>query len=485
MSVRDKIRRKALETAAREKAAALIDSNSITKYSDVEKIEYDPSFFNGNNWISCNAKANDTIGAIDAQGAALWLAKDGDIWLRTSPTEKPVKVTAGKAKLVMGNLIGKKIRIITGGKEDDPVEISELDLLLIVKDVFDPFKREEFFRGGNAYYRNIFKPTRYMTIKHKPLSEPHAILSLIRHLSGEHYEWVLNWIAQFFQTLKKSQVSLVLRGEQGAGKGIFFSEVIAPLFGEEATIQVNDKALDQNFLGGIVEGRLFFNLDEISHNIAGNKKIKNFLKALVTNRSIVTEKKFENTEEETPLHGQVLITSNEPYIIEVEPKDRRYTVLMTGCKLSKVNYLGYGSYDALSNAIKKDVGLFANYLKGYHVNTEKANTALETKEKAALIHATNDKFTMFVDAIKKKDILFFSSLEEEAALMYEEIEEEFGKNRIPQPKLRHYFSALFGEEITAKKLMDKLRAIDPIIFDVSNTVKSNGKKYFKLSNSDI
>jgi len=477
-----RIREKALETASkgetRKETDTQVDVDIVAKNSI--DIKYDPLWFNPNNWISINAKNNKVIKSLNSKGASIWLAKDGEIWLRTDPNEIPVKAPASRAKLVLGNMIGEKIKIISGGKEDDPVDISELDLLLVVKDIFDPFTREEFFESGNAYYRNTFKPTKLMTISPQPLAGPKAILSLIQHLSGEHYPWVINWLAQFFQTLKKSQVSLVMRGTQGAGKGILWSEVIDPLFGTEATIQVNDKALETNFLGGIVEGRLFFNLDEISHNIAGNKKIKNFLKALVTNHSIITEKKHQNIEGETPLYGQVFITSNEPYVIEVEPEDRRFTVLVTGEKLPKANYLGYGNYKSLSSAIKREVPLFANYLKGYAVNTEWANTALDTKEKTALIHATNDKFTMFADAIKKKDLLFFSDLEEDSLTMYDEIKADFESNRICQPRLKKYFRELFDEDITAKKIMDRLRVINPILFDNTNVRKSNGKKYFKL-----
>ena len=471
--------RKKVEIATQGESVAGDNVKTIIP-EETRDIKYDLLWFKDNNWISINAKNNKAIKSLDSRGASIWLAKDGEIWLRINPNETPVKAPASRAKLVLGNMIGKKVKIISGGKEDDPVDISELDLLLVVKDIFDPFIREEFISSDNAYYRNTFQPTKFMKVIPHPLPEPRAILSLVRHLSGEHYLWVINWFAQFFQTLKKSQVSLVMRGTQGVGKGILWSEVITPLFGTEATIQVNDKALDTSFLGGIVEGRLFFNLDEISHDIAGNKKIKNFLKALVTNQSIITEKKHQNIEGETPLYGQVFITSNEPYVIEVEPEDRRFTVLMTGGKLPESNFLGHGSYEALSNALKRELPLFANYLKGYAVDTEWANTALETKEKTALIHATNDKFTMFADAIKKKDLLFFADIEEDSIITYNEIKTNFEKNRICQSRLTHYFKELFDEEVSSKKLMDRLRAINPTLFDNASITKSGGKKYFKI-----
>jgi hypothetical protein len=60
--------------------------------------------------------------------------------------------------------------------------------------------------------------------------ENSAIGKLILHLVNydrQRLYWVINWLAYFFQRLKKSQVALVLLGEQGAGKGIFFKALIA------------------------------------------------------------------------------------------------------------------------------------------------------------------------------------------------------------------------------------------------------------------
>jgi len=146
-------------------------------------------------------------------------------------------------------------------------------------------------------------------------------------------------LAYFFQGLKKSQVALVLRGNQGAGKGILFNEVIQPLFGKDYCTTVNDKSLRSSYLGGIVENVIFFNLDEISHQKAESADIKNFLKALVTNDTITAEKKFVTLEKGTKVYGQVLITSNEPYVLDVEQSDRRYTIFTTADNLTYSNFL--------------------------------------------------------------------------------------------------------------------------------------------------
>ena len=54
------------------------------------------------------------------------------------------------------------------------------------------------------------------------------IYHLVNHNRKAAY-WVINWLAYFFQGLKKAEVAHVLVGIEGAGKGILFNEIIKPL----------------------------------------------------------------------------------------------------------------------------------------------------------------------------------------------------------------------------------------------------------------
>lgn len=204
------------------------------------------------------------------------------------------------------------------------------------------------------------------------------------------------------------------------------------------------------------------------------------MKALVTNDSITAEKKHQNLEGETKIFGQVLITSNEPYIIEVETSDRRFSIFSTGDNLKKCNYLRFETYDNLSKQIEKELEDFCKYLKSYQVNVSLANKALDTAEKRALINSTNDKFKLFTNAIKNKDINFFNELEEESIHLYNCLVSDFKNDRIQKENLTKYFNALFEEDIKSKTLNGKLKAIEPILFDDDNIIKSNGNRYFKI-----
>jgi len=442
--------------------------------------------FEFNNWIKNDSNA--TLRSIQQKDGAIWLGHDGDLFYRLHLDELPIKAVTSKARLVISNLIDRSITLISA-KDKEP-DIGELDLKLVGRDEFTPFKMQEFYEAGSIHIRNTFKPTPLMLQVEVKEVQPEAILRLITHLTNsdkQRAEWFINWLACFFQTLNRSQVSLLLRGPQGSGKGILFDEVIKPLFGQDQVIQINDKSLQTSFLGSIIEGRLFYNLDEVQHDLASSKKVKNFLKALVTNSGIVLEKKFQNMERETPLYGQVLITTNEPYALEIEPSDRRFTVYTTGDKLEAAEWLGYGSYRVLSNKIRDELEDFASYLYSYKTDTVLANKAQDTEEKEALVGATTDRFQQFAHAIKRKDLLFFEMAKDgeghdqaKGLFTFTSLQEDFSKNRINSATLKALFELIYEEEISGKKLLAKLRVVEPLIFSPKRIKKSNGIKYFEL-----
>jgi len=444
--------------------------------------------FEFNNWTKRDD--NDTLEAIKDAGGAIWLGNDGDLFYRLSHEEPPIKTIVSKARLVMSNFINKSISIISS-KDDEYPDIGLLDLKLVVKDEFNPSSMQEFYSAGSVYIRNTFKPTPLMLEAEVSDDYPETILKLIYHLVNRDEDravWFINWLAYFFQTLKRSQVSLLLRGSQGAGKGILFDEIIKPLFGRDQTIQINDKSLGTQFLGSIIEGRLFYNLDEVQHDLASSKKVKNFLKALVTNNAIILEKKFQNMERETPLYGQVLITSNEPYALEIEPSDRRFTVYTTGEKLESVKWLGFTNYHSMSAAIKKELQSFANYLYSYKVDTRLANTAQDTEEKEALVGATTDRFQQFAHAIKRKDLPFFESIKDTEDYgelsdqhLLSDLQTDFEKNRVNKSSLKRLFELIYEEEISSKKLLSKLRVVEPLLFSPKREKRhGDGKRFFIL-----
>lgn len=371
---------------------------------------------------------------------------------------------------MLGKILSAKYsKVITIGYEkNDAIKIQ--DLLHVDRVVFDPYKNAEFYILDDLVHRNIFKPTRYMELDASTMmkKELKAIIKLFKNLytSDERLEYFINMLAYFFQNLKKPPVAILLKGPQGAGKGILFDEILIPLFGKAQCFQINDKTIRGNFIGGMIENKLIINFDEISANIKDNSTLKNTIKMLISNQQGSFEKKYVNTEEETPLFSLSLFTSNALAPVEIEHNDRRFSVFDTLGNLSKVDHLGYGSYDALIQAIREELEDFAIMLLTYQVDVKKATTVMNTPEKEALVGITTDRFENFLKAIKEKNLEYFIDLQSvpHTSPYYLNLKTSFLENRISRKTLKEVFCAIESEDISTKKLIKRLTALDVNFF---------------------
>lgn len=459
--------------------------------------------FNHNNWLKNSDKL--ALNILNIRGISMYLDKKGYINYRLSRNEPYIITKDYKSLENIFLNITREASDLSDFKDKnkssdeyyigEKLKISPEDLKLVTEDIFDPFSKEEFIEQDNGTYKlNNFKPSVYMLLDYelkKELKfhlENSAIGKLILHLVNydrQRLYWVINWLAYFFQGLKKSQVALVVLGVQGAGKGIFFNEVIKLLFGEDFVKTINDKSLNTNYKGSLVENTLFFNLDEISAK-SSSSSVKNFLKALVTNASITAEKKFKNLEKETPIYGQILITSNELYALEIEPSDRRFTVFSTGGNLSNFNFLGYGSYETLADSIKNELESFAIYLKNYNVDEKMANTAMNTLEKDELIlqyqisknpqrviklTKIQQNIIEFAEAIKLRNYSLFNTIVDSSKIkLRNEIIFDLQHNIFRVENLLPTFKTLYGSRSfsTNSELLRELQKFNFNLFSTQN-----------------
>lgn len=464
------------------------------------------------------------------KGGSIFLMSDGKICYRLSSNEQYKFTKDFKGlEIVLSNFLGVDVDLSTfiksKSKKDKLVDefenefkIRPEDLIMVSGTTFEPNNKEEFIKQENGtFLRNEFKLSKYLQMKGDEIDnvnfrfENSKTFYFLLHLLNHDYQrvqWVINWLAYFFQGLKKSQVALVLIGIQGTGKNIFFNQIISPLFGEAYTKAINDKSLNTKYKATLVKNSLFLNLDEISANTSLSDSQKNFIKALITNLSATLEEKFKNLEKETLLHAQVLITSNEAYAVEIEKNDRRHTVLSTGETLLSTNFLGLGSYEALSDVLQSELKMFACYLKAYHINVQMANTALSTPEKDEMIYAyqireevkvikqqkvlqprltkLQKNLTEYVYAIKNKNFTFFESIQFENAELFQIISNDFYKHIFRVENLLPIYKSLYGNSSikTNTELLRELQKIDFELFCINNisTYSVNGelKEFFNL-----
>jgi len=447
----------------------------------IAKNPFNPTGFTVNNWRKQETEENKILNMLEERGGALWLTPSGLYTIRYSregearQLEKPKMQTALCSFLNTGT-----VNLSASGNDESGIQDNEL---LLCFDTYNPFIPSEFYLKEGNYYRNTFRPSKLMQITEKPTNyrEPETILWLIEHLSGyndTYYKWILNWLSYFFQHGEKSQVALILLGSQGTGKGILMNKIITPLLGQSNCVVVDNDRISTRFKGW-VEGKLFYNLNEISANKQNSKEVKNFIKALITENTIMMEEKYKDARE-VALYGNVLITTNEKHPTDIEPSDRRFTVIPTGEALSVVQNF---DYDKFVKQIGEELENFAWYLKNHPSDKQLYNTALSTPAKDAIIaNVTDRKFIHFFEAITHKDISYFTPLKSIDMELYTRLHNDFEKNRICQSDITPLYNTLYSENISSNLLLNKLRTRDPFMFptDRKKLKKSNGKYYYIL-----
>ncbi|MDY0122964.1 DUF5906 domain-containing protein [Sulfurimonas sp.] len=369
-------------------------------------------------------------------------------------------------------------------KKDNAFPISIHELILVHEERFRPRILEEYFEEDGVYYRNTFKPTKYMQLKGEPTRLPKTILDLLFHLTNYNkskYDYLLNNLAYFFKYLKKSQVAIALIGKQGAGKGILFDTIISELFGRENCITINNESINSRYKAKIIKDKLYYNFDEIKFRTS--EKNDSFFKAVITNPSISLEEKNVTMNKEIELFGQSIFSSNHIDALKIEENDRRFTVINTGENLVNTDFLHYGSYENLVAGIKQDLEEFAKYLKNYDVDINLANTPLDTPEKRVIIKSSQDNIIDFHNAIVKLDIdYFYDLIDLNYGDLHNELQRDFRDSKINRANIAKAYNALFSKNLSSKEILKRLRAIEPYDTFPKITHSHSGEKhYFNLA----
>ncbi len=456
----------------------MFDANRLAEQLKNKPKVIDFSKFQQNNWVKEGAEQNPALKAIDANGGALWINPAGEIYFRRCQTEKPSKLANDKAKIVLSNFLDRSSVLLfkgtgTGENAIEP-DIANNDIYMVM-DKFTPFASSEFYSEHGVINRTSFKPSQYLQMQAGEHKESPSIKKLILHLCNYdevHYQWVINWLAGFLQTLKTSDVALVLRGAEGTGKGLFMEQIIAPLFGEDFTVTVDDDRLNSNFKGWIGE-KLFFNLNEIAHDGKTRRAVINFIKVLITDRLVQMEAKNKDAVA-TEIFGNILITSNEVSPLEISVTDRRFTVFQTAGNIKKAGW----DTGAVVREIKSELTDFAVMLKSYKVDWALYDKALDTPAKRNIVQSTNDRYSLFLTAIKAKDLDYFHLQTEDISIL-EDFKIIFDRGDISTQEITHLFNATHNDNddaVPPRAIMKKMRGLDVNMFEQKGGKPVHGRK---------
>jgi|TARA_Y100000289_G_scaffold65893_1_gene80569 hypothetical protein len=289
--------------------------------------------------------------------------------------------------------------------------------------VFDPTAKETAVNLTNVpYYVNMYRKTEYMLYPQQPktrltmgeINELQDICPLIyklmRHILGgedlelEHFT---NWLAYIFQTRKKAMTAWVLQGVPGTGKGIFYTKVLRPLFGEEHVPMRALQNIEEQF-NLYMRQALFLVVDEfhMASASAGTMKIADKLKNAITENTM-TIRAMRSNQVEMPNFTNFIFLTNRMDAVKIEEGDRRYNIAARQeKKLEEVYPEVIENIDNLETELSK----FAGVLSTYKVNTRLVRTPVSNNAKAQMQQVTMSVMEEFFAAVRKGNLEFFIDL---------------------------------------------------------------------------
>jgi hypothetical protein len=136
-------------------------------------------------------------------------------------------------------------------------------------------------------------------------------------------DYVFRWVARMIQQPdRQGEVALVIRGNKGAGKGIFF-QYLRNAWGQHGVYISNAKHLVGNF-NAHLRDCIFLFADEAF--FAGDRQHEGVLKSLITEPVLTIEGKYQNAVNvANMLH--IGMASNSDWVVPASHDERRYAVL--------------------------------------------------------------------------------------------------------------------------------------------------------------
>ncbi|MFU2208951.1 primase-helicase family protein [Solidesulfovibrio sp. C21] len=184
------------------------------------------------------------------------------------------------------------------------------------------------------------------------------VLEVIANNDIGLYKYIMGWLAQMVQHPEnKPGTSLVLKGEQGTGKGTFVL-YLAKIFGVHYLHLSNPSQLVGKFNAQLMNKVLVF-ADEAFY--AGDKSSESSLKMMITEQEFVVEGKGRDAIQ-VPNHLHLILASNNEWVVPAGKRERRYVVLDVSTK-----YMQDRKYfKAMNSEFENDgAGALLDYLLKY------------------------------------------------------------------------------------------------------------------------
>lgn len=463
----------------------------------------------------------------------IWKDPNNKLYYRPKAFEEKQKVTKSDISDVIKNILGFYVNIYDNVESVTIIDSNYLiiSLLPVVKnEVFNPFSADEFiFITNNLYYRNTFECTELLkkrfypkhidnledNIKYLESRNPYYynnlyneidekkeelrtisnllhvkdysfifnFLKLIFKNENEFY-YFLNWLTNFFYYFKKSNIVIVLIGDNET-TDFLINSIIKPIFikyKKYISVITNDVLKNEKDFDKLLENKVLYhinNLDDKTDIKRVDKIIKEFVKPNYS------------TDYESFIYGELLVTSSKdsPYLY-LKNVLSCCTILRIKDMEAVLNSLNI-DYSAFERNIFNDLDNFTNILLQNSKNNNyigvletDEKTYLKNMKKGVLVTPKIDqKIDYFVKNILTKNISSFKNIKNHDEDIYEELIYNFNENKIAQPMLNKYFNMIYNEVLIPennefiKILQNKAKMFNDTPSDDS---KYNGKKRYEI-----
>lgn len=136
------------------------------------------------------------------------------------------------------------------------------------------------------------------------------IKEVINNNNEEHYNYMINWIANMVQGNKNSSC-VYLKGAQGLGKSTLVDFLSKYVIGEELSLESGSEPLTSKF-NAILEGKLMVFFEELENfSVAQWTSISSTLKRIITSDNYIIEKKGINSYTTKNINNYFILSNND------------------------------------------------------------------------------------------------------------------------------------------------------------------------------
>jgi len=269
------------------------------------------------------------------------------------------------------------------------------------------------------YSRVVFKPNDFQLNNHEfnlwrgfeskqvddfniTLIEPilNHIYEVWCNSNNDHFHYILTWISKICKTpYDKTRIGLVIKGNQGCGKGVLIEFMKKYLFGQINSVSCTGiNKLTQQF-NGTIQGKLFVNVNELSYVQDTYSSTFDKLKPLITDDTILVEPKgFETYEIDN--HSNFIFTTNHDFTIKLEKNDRRYACFECNDKYMNNHEYFNNLYEKLNQQLAWDH--FFTYMLKYETDVDLRKIP-DTEIRRDMIERSMNSVEYFIECLLDPD----------------------------------------------------------------------------------